>query len=87
LASHFVKLKAAGLTPDELREMSTLYASTEGLRNPRALAWQDFIGKRALLISAVRKGREAKAMQDRPEEVYDGWEGTGAEQSAGTWKW
>lgn len=87
LASHFVKLKQAGLTPEELREMSELYATTEGLRNPRALAWQDFIGKRALLIDSVRKGREAKAAKERPEEVYDGWSDSGAEQPASGWTW
>ncbi|WP_179166611.1 helix-turn-helix domain-containing protein [Streptomyces sp. CB03238] len=87
LASHFVKLKQAGLTPDELREMSELYATTEGLRNPRTLAWQDFIGKRALLIDAVRKGREAKAAQERPDEVYDGWGEPEQEKPADDWSW
>jgi hypothetical protein len=87
LASHFVKLKAAGLTPDELREMSALYATTEGLRNPRALAWQDFIGKRALLIDSVRKSREAKAMQERPDEVYDGWDEAAEERPDSDWAW
>ncbi|MFK0015767.1 helix-turn-helix domain-containing protein [Streptomyces sp. NPDC091027] len=87
LASHFVKLKQAGLTPDELRAMSELYATTEGLRNPRALAWQDFIGKRALLMDAVRKGREAQAMQERPEEVYGGWQQPADAKPSGDWTW
>jgi hypothetical protein len=87
LASHFVKLKAAGLTPEELRDMSALYATTEGLRNPRALAWQDFIGKRALLIDMVRKAREATAMQERPDEVYDGWDKSADVKPAGDWSW
>ena len=87
LASHFAKLKQGGLTPDELRAMSELYATTEGLRNPRALAWQDFIGKRALLIDAVRKAREAQDMQERPEEVYDGWDGPAEKPAADEWTW
>ncbi|WP_063728963.1 helix-turn-helix domain-containing protein [Streptomyces sp. RTd22] len=87
LASHFVKLKGAGLTPDELREMSALYATTEGLRNPRALAWQDFIGKRALLIDAIRKGREVEALKEHPDAVYQGWDGPSGDQPAGDWAW
>ncbi|MFF1711216.1 helix-turn-helix domain-containing protein [Streptomyces sp. NPDC058268] len=87
LASHFVKLKQGGFTPDELRAMSELYATTEGLRNPRALAWQDFIGKRALLADAVRKGREARAAKERPDEVYDGWDGPAEQQPANDWSW
>ncbi|MFL4491766.1 helix-turn-helix domain-containing protein [Streptomyces sp. VTCC 41912] len=88
LAAHFVKLKQAGFTPDELRAMSELYATTEGLRNSRALAWRDFIGKRALLIDAVRKGREAGAVNERPAEVYDGWdEPAQQEPSDDSWSW
>ncbi|MCZ0981874.1 helix-turn-helix domain-containing protein [Streptomyces diastatochromogenes] len=87
LASHFVKLKKAGFTADELRAMSDLYATTEGLRNPRALAWQDFIGKRALLIDAVRKEREARAANERPDEVYSGWDGLAEQQPADDWSW
>ncbi|MFD6934626.1 helix-turn-helix domain-containing protein [Streptomyces goshikiensis] len=88
LASHFKKLKDAGFTPDELRAMAELYATTEGLRNARALAWQDFIGKRALLIDAVRKERAAADMKSRPEEVFSGWADQGeAAEAAGEWKW
>ncbi|MFF7750477.1 helix-turn-helix domain-containing protein [Streptomyces sp. NPDC007971] len=87
LASHFVKLKQAGFTPDELRAMSELYATTEGLRNPRALPWQDFIGKRALLIDAVRKDREARAANERPDEVYHGWDKPAENQPAAEWTW
>jgi hypothetical protein len=87
LASHFVKLKAAGFTPDELRAMSELYATTEGLRNQRALPWQDFIGKRALLIDAVRKDRDARAANERPDEVYQGWDEPAAGKPANDWTW
>jgi hypothetical protein len=87
LASHFVKLKQGGFIPDELRAMSELYATTEGLRNPRALPWQDFIGKRALLADAVRKEREARAAKERPDEVYDGWDGPAEQQPANDWSW
>ncbi|MET9119966.1 helix-turn-helix domain-containing protein [Streptomyces sp. NPDC004528] len=87
LASHFVKLKGAGLSPDEIREMSVLYATTEGLRNPRALAWQDFIGKRAVLLDTVRKGRESRAQRENPEGLYEGgWSQPAAEQGD-EWKW
>ncbi|MGD6750323.1 helix-turn-helix domain-containing protein [Streptomyces sp. BH105] len=87
LAGHFVKLKKAGLSPDELREMSRLYATTDGLRNPRALPWQDFIGKRALLINAIRKGREAQAAKERPDEVYDGWSAEQEQSAPDNWTW
>ncbi|MFI6495911.1 helix-turn-helix domain-containing protein [Nonomuraea typhae] len=66
LASSLNRWRRQGITADQIRAMVDLYAEVDGLRNPRAVPWVDFLNKRALLADKLRHefDREPGASHD-----------------------
>lgn len=70
LAGQLKAMLGTGLRPDDIRYMTELYATSPGMRNPRAVPWKDFLARRAALEHAAKQARNARAVLESPEETY-----------------
>lgn len=69
LAKHFKGWINEGVSPDEIRAMSTLYAESYLGQAGSKLPWIDFLAKRKLLLDKVRPSEDAWATDhDHPAE-------------------
>ncbi|GAA2322155.1 hypothetical protein GCM10010149_89120 [Nonomuraea roseoviolacea subsp. roseoviolacea] len=64
LAGSLNRWKRQGTAPDFIRTMIDIYAADEGLRNPKAVPWTDFLAQRGVL-AAKAEANEKSSYWDR----------------------
>lgn len=67
LARAFRVMLAEGVTPEQIRSMTGLYATATGMRNPAVAPWRHFLYQRHLLLSRIREAENFERKRNDPD--------------------